>query len=95
MAKATLTWNPNTEPDLANYKIYRKVGSAVSAVLATVPKGTTTFVDDPLPAVDGDITYDLTAVDTSGNESAHSVAVTKTVNLVPPAAPSGLVVVIS
>lgn len=94
MASAILTWNANTEPDLKEYRIYRKVGAAALAQLAVVPKGTTTYTDTPLPVMDGDISYNLTAVDTSNNESAHSVTVTKTVNLVPPAAPVGLDVVI-
>jgi fibronectin type 3 domain-containing protein len=95
MASAILTWNANTELDLASYRIYRKVGAAPFTLLATVPKPATTYTDSSLPLIDGDITYDLTAVDTTGNESAHSVSVTKTVNLVPPVAPTGLVVVIS
>jgi hypothetical protein len=94
MASAILTWNANTEPDLKEYWIYRKVGSGNLTKLAVVPKGTQTYTDTPLPVIDGNIVYSLSAVDTSGNESAMSVAVTKTVNLVPPQAPTGLDVVI-
>lgn len=93
MAKATLTWNANAESDLAGYKIYRSVGTAPMTLLATVGK-VTTYVDDPLPAIDGDIGYALTAYDTAGNESVRSLTVTKTVNAIPPVAPTGLVVVI-
>jgi large repetitive protein len=88
MAIATLTWNANTETDLASYKVYRN-----GALLATVLKGTTSYVDTaPLEGTDS---YNLTAVDTSGNESAHSVSVSITINTVPPQAPTGLVVVVT
>jgi fibronectin type 3 domain-containing protein len=88
MATAILTWTPNTEADLASYKVYRN-----GTVIATVPKGTATYQDTL--TVDGDYTYALTAVDTAGNESLKSVSVTKTVNTNPPVAPVGLTVVLS
>lgn len=94
MAKATLTWNANAEPDLAGYKVYRSVGTAPQSLLVTLGK-VTTYVDDPLPAIDGDIGYALTAFDTAGNESIKSLTVTKTVNAIPPVAPSGLAVAIT
>jgi chitodextrinase len=87
MATAVLTWTANTEVDLASYRVYRN-----GARIATVLKGVTTYSDSL--AVDGDYTYDLTAVDTAGNESAHSITVTKTVNTNPPQAPTGLAVVL-
>lgn len=95
MASAVLNWTPNTEVDLASYRVYRKVGTGAFIVIATVLKGSNSYTDDPLPLVDADITYNLTAVDTSGNESAHSVNVVRTVNLIPPVAPVGLTVVIA
>lgn len=95
MGKATLAWDPNKEADFASYLIYRSVAGAPFAVLTTIPKGTTTYTDDPLPLIDGDVSYYLTAKDTSGNESLHSLTVVKTINTVPPAAPTGLTVVIS
>jgi fibronectin type 3 domain-containing protein len=85
MATAILTWTPNTEADLKEYRVYRN-----TVKIATVLKGTTTYSD--VLAVDGDYTYQLTAVDTAGNESPKSVSVTKTVNTLPPSAPVGLVV---
>ena len=94
---ATLTWNPNTESDLAGYNVYREINTGGFQKLNTtlVPKGTQTYVDTPLPIIDGDLIYNITAVDTSGNESLHSANVDKQVNMVPPSAPSGLAVVLS
>lgn len=93
MASATLTWNANTEADLAGYRIYRGFGTTSPTLLASVGK-VTTYTDTTLPNISQDVTYNLTAFDTSGNESAHSVSVTKTVDVSPPAAPTGLVVTI-
>ena len=93
MPTATLTWNANTEPDLSGYRIYRGFGSALPTLLASVGK-VTTYIDTTLPNLSQDVTYNLTAFDTSGNESPHSVSVTKTVDVSPPAAPTGLVVTI-
>jgi hypothetical protein len=93
--KNTLTWNPSPEADLAGYKVYRSVGTGPLTLLNSVPKGTTTFVDDPIPNIDGDIGYALTAIDVAGNESIKSAVVVKTVNVVPPQAPTGLAVVTS
>lgn len=92
----TLTWNKNTEADLAGYNVYRRIGSApvkgdVKVNAALIPGATPTYVDSV--SVDGDYFYEVTAVDTAGNESAFSTAVDKVVNTVPPAAPTGLVVV--
>ena len=68
----TLAWNPNTEPDLAGYKIYeaRSPGS-YGAAIATLPANATSFVATGLQP---GVTYFfvITAYDTSGNESARS-----------------------
>jgi hypothetical protein len=74
---ATLRWQSNTDPDLAGYRIYygtqsRSYGSPVS-----VDKSATTYTINNLP--EGSIYFfALTAVDTSGNESAYSKEVSKT-----------------
>jgi uncharacterized protein YdhG (YjbR/CyaY superfamily) len=94
MASAVLTWNANTEPDLAGYRIYRGFGLAAPILLASVGR-VTTYTDSTLPNISQDVTYNLTAFDSNGNESAHSVEVTKTVDVNPPAAPTGLTVVLS
>jgi hypothetical protein len=63
-----LSWTANTEADLAGYKVYRD-GSALTALPITA----TTYTDLALAA--GSYAYQVSAVDTSGNESAASPAV--------------------
>ena len=93
----TLTWTKNTEPDVAKYNIYRKIGSAPNKIPGDLfssvanTAATPTFVDTV--SVDGDYFYAVTAVDTSNNESPLSVVKDKVVDSVPPAAPTGLTVV--
>ena len=95
---ANLTWTANTEADLAGYKLYR--GNGVCAVGPLQPLGTgaliaapaTSFTDTTVPTFDGSLCYELTAVDTAGNESPRSIRATKAVNLVPPIAPTGLTI---
>lgn len=66
-----LTWNANTEPDLAGYKIYRNgvkietVGKVTSWTDSTVSPGTT-------------YTYELVAYNTAGQESQRSNPATVT-----------------
>jgi len=68
-----LNWEANTESDLAGYKIYRSL-SATGPFVGLTPDTvvtTTTYLDEHL---EGGHTYYyyVTAVDTSGNESARS-----------------------
>jgi fibronectin type 3 domain-containing protein len=94
----TLTWNKNTELDVAKYNVYRKVGSAptrtpsdvLTSVVAT-SLATQTYVDTV--TIDGEYFYGVTAVDLSNNESPLSAIKSKLVDSVPPVAPTGLVVV--
>jgi len=72
-------WNPSTEPDLDHYNVYLD-----SNQIATVPAGTEEHI--MAPGVEGQVT--ITAVDQSGNESAHSTPVF--FDNVPPAPPAGL-----
>jgi fibronectin type 3 domain-containing protein len=73
-----LDWNPNTEPDLAAYRIYRSTSSgSYGAPVATVPAGTTSFVATGLkPGVK--YFFTITAVDKTGNESVKSSEVSGT-----------------
>jgi len=100
---AVLTWTSNTETDLAGYNIYRGIGTCPTSLLQPLltPKGipvtldkVTTFSDLNIPVMDGNLCYEVTAIDTAGNESLHSNRVVKVINQIPPIAPTGLDVVI-
>ncbi len=76
-SSATLTWDPNTDGDLAGYKVYRATTSgAYGAALGTVPAGTVTYQATGLSA---NTTYFfvITAYDDAGNESPFSNEVSK------------------
>jgi fibronectin type 3 domain-containing protein len=79
ISSATLTWDSNTDSDLAGYKIYQAIASGVyGAALATVPAGTVTYQATGLSA---NTTYFfvITAYDIAGNESAYSNEVSKSI----------------
>lgn len=68
-AQVTFTWNPNTETDLAGYKLYQ--GGAPGTYASTTDVGNVTqFTMAILP--DTDLYFALTAYDTFGNESGFS-----------------------
>jgi len=76
-SSATLTWTPNTDPDLAGYKIYQATASgAYGASLATVSAGTTTYQATGL-AANTTYFFVITAYDSAGNESSFSDEVSK------------------
>jgi hypothetical protein len=78
-SSATLTWTPNTDADLAGYKIYQRTSSSTyGAPLTIVPAGTVTYVATGLSA---NTTYFfvITAYDIAGNESSFSNEVSKLV----------------
>jgi hypothetical protein len=78
-ASATLTWNPNTEPDLASYRVYRSTNQGVyGAAIATVPAGTVSYTATGLP-VGQTYYFTITAVDSSDNESPFSNEVNKSI----------------
>ena len=95
-ATVKLTWNPNTEPDLAGYRIYQtetpgaydKATQRVADISATANQQKT--ADVQVNFTDGRTVYFVaTAYDTSGNESGFSNEVSfKTSDTTPPAAPS-------
>ncbi|CAN7295648.1 lamin tail domain-containing protein [Paenibacillus sp. LjRoot153] len=70
-ASATITWNANTESDLAGYKVYMN-GSDIS--------GTVTGTTYRITGLTNDTTYHftITAMDTNGQESSLSGVVTAT-----------------
>jgi fibronectin type 3 domain-containing protein len=75
----TLTWNANTESDLAGYKIYRATTSGgYGAPIATVQGNVTTYIATGLqsPAT---YFFIITAYDSAGNESPFSNEVSKSI----------------
>lgn len=103
-ADATLSWNTNGESDLAGYKIYfaPQSCSAAGPLAPLVVSGSQVVVARPantyrhvnIPVMDGTMCWEITAYDTSANESGRSNRVSKTVNLIPPVPPTGLDAVI-
>jgi hypothetical protein len=89
---ATLTWNANTEPDLAGYRVYQcsqlpcTRGSGNASLLVTL--GPVTSFDIGTPA--GTRYYFLTAQDFSNNESIESLPVTFTPVGAPPSVPPAI-----
>ncbi len=72
-----LSWNPNTETDLAGYRLYHSTQSGGYILgkgkeIADIPVGTETV---KVPLSDGAGYYVLTAYDTAGYESDPSVEV--------------------
>lgn len=83
-----LTWDENTENDLAGYIIYRSYGSIDFTSLTTVQNNY--YLDSGLD-YDTEYTYKITAIDEDGNESGYTNSVSVTpINLNPPATPQGL-----
>ncbi|SHN63421.1 fibronectin type 3 domain-containing protein [Geodermatophilus obscurus] len=82
--QVTLSWAAGPEPDLASYRVLR------DGVEVAVVTGATTHTDTAL-VNDTTYRYTLAAVDTHGNRSISSAAVTATPHeLDPPAPPTGL-----
>lgn len=104
-ADGTLTWTLNTEADLSGYHIFRGSTAAVCTGTAPLPVlmvagapatvgKVNTFKDVNLPAIDGTLCWEISAFDTTLNESGRSNRVSKVLNSLPPLAPAGLGVVI-
>ena len=69
-----LSWTANTDWDLAGYNVYRALNGVRAKVnSSTLDIQSVTYQDAGL--ADGTYTYDITAVDTAGNESAASSSV--------------------
>jgi fibronectin type 3 domain-containing protein len=78
-SSATLTWNANTESDLAGYKIYRATTSGgYGAPIATLQGNVTTYIAAGLQS---GTTYFfvITAYDSAGNESPLSNEVSRSI----------------
>lgn len=73
----TLSWVPNSESDLAGYKVYRATASGgYGAPVATVPAGTSQYVSSGL-AKGFTYFFVITAYDEAGNESPYSSETSK------------------
>lgn len=102
----SLSWNANTESDLAGYKVYRGQGTAQCSGTAPLPALTAngtpvkvlapsiTYTDATVARVEGPVCYELTAYDTSSNESGRSNRAQVVLNVNPPSSPQNLQVVI-
>ena len=100
---ANLQWDANVEQDLAGYKVYRgqincnqqgplQPLTDLFGTQITVAAPATKYTDNSVPAVDGDVCYEITAYDTGGLQSGHSNRATKYINVNPPNVPTGLTV---
>jgi hypothetical protein len=78
-SSVTLTWNPNTESDLAGYKVYRATSSGTyGAPIATIQGNTTRYIATGLQ-FGTTYFFVVTAYDIAGNESAYSNEVSKSI----------------
>jgi chitodextrinase len=87
LTTVTLNWSVVANSDLASYKIYKN-----GVFLATVTKPSTTYTDSGLTSSTA-YNYQISSVDTTGNESVKSTTKTFTTivpDTTPPAIPSGL-----
>ena len=82
------TWTMNTEPDVKEYRLYRTDGART--LIGTIPQPNTSYIFIlKFPgSFTGTITFVLTAVDTSNNESLDSPVVF--LQIVPPEAPKNV-----
>lgn len=85
-----IAWQPNSEPDLASYRIYRD-GQLLTAVAVVAPPGTTPTSYRDTGVTNGTAqSYAVTAVDTHGNESTTSTTGATPLDGTAPGAPGGL-----
>jgi len=74
---AIISWSANTEPDVAGYRIYYGTDPLVlSLAYDTLSAAVLTNTFLTLPSY-GQWYFNVTAYDTSNNESLHSATVTK------------------
>jgi len=96
IVKNTLTWDPNTEPDMKEYQVYRSDGNNTNyKCIAIVAFGTNSYVDTQGIKENIAYYYRIRAVDKQGNASPFSVevSVTSDRDTTPPAVPTGVQVV--
>jgi len=69
-----VSWSPSLEADLALYRVYRAENGGAPVRVAEVTPPDTTFRDTAAPR-GAALSYSVSAVDRSGNESPRSAAV--------------------
>jgi hypothetical protein len=71
-----IRWEPSTAPDLAGYSVYRATREGGPFTKLNLDLLTTTeYLDHSPPADAASLWYQVTATNTSGDESAHSATV--------------------
>lgn len=91
-ASLQVSWNANTETDLAGYNVYWKAKTATA--WTKVDAGNVTTLTIPNVAENTEYCTEVTAYDTSGNESGRSSQVCASLDTMPPAAPTGVKAII-
>jgi hypothetical protein len=76
-ASVDLSWEPNAEPDLIGYRVYRSTDGATAALLTVKPVTGPAYRDLQVSA-GHTYGYRVTAVDAHGNESGPGTAVRET-----------------
>ena len=91
-------WEPNTEPDLAGYRVWRSnVSGGPWTMVGEIPCGSNDntcarFTELGVP--DGTYFWVATAYDNEGYESEYSNEQTATLDSTPPGAPQNLTIVL-
>lgn len=88
------TWTANIETDLAGYNLYRTDGTRlkINPTLIVIPAVQYDFSVTVPDNSTGTMTFVLTAVDTTGNESPDSLTASRVYDLVPPVRPTGFII---
>ena len=89
-SNVSFQWDPNTESDLAGYKLYQGTSSGLyDSVVADIPAGTETVTLFDVP--DGTYFWALTAYDLDDNESGYSNEVTESLDSTAPTPPQNFI----
>lgn len=91
-----LTWNSNTESDLAGYKVYQgtQAGGPYTKLGEVLPSPTPSYTWSVPPNTEATYYFVVTAFDNAGNESGYSNEASTYVDNKAPGAPGGLQVII-
>jgi hypothetical protein len=89
------TWTPNSETDMASYRLYR-TDTPTRTLVGTIthpPALPYAFIISVADGSTGTLKFVLTAVDTGGNESGDSTVVQNPFDLLAPSVPAGLSII--